>query len=91
MKQEWHKYLLSCFLLTLPVLAWNILLAPELPAPFQPASFGKDIPLFLIYGENISRSLVFLCMLLMPLQISTSVQKAGIVIYISGILVYFAS
>ncbi len=85
------KYLLSCFLLTIPVLLWNIVFANKLPKDFQPEVFSKDIPAFVKYGENISRIAVFMITVFMPLSISEKIQKQGILIYITGILLYFGS
>lgn len=85
------KYSLNCFLLTLPILAWNIFLANKLPEEFQPGIFWKDIPAFLKYGENILRIAVFILALLMPLSISTATQKRGLFLYSAGTIVYFAS
>lgn len=85
------KYSLNCFLLTLPIMVWNIVLTRKLPQDFQPAIFWKDIPAFLTYGENISRTMVFILTLLMPLRISTLTQKRGLFLYVGGTLLYFAS
>lgn len=85
------KYLLNCFLLTLPIMAWNMLLTNRLPEAFQPDIFWKDIPAFLTWGENISRALVFMFTLLMPLRIVTHVQKSGLILYVAGTIIYFAS
>ena len=85
------KYLLNCFLLTLPIMAWNMLLTNRLPEAFQPDIFWKDIPAFLTWGENISRALVFMFTLLMPLRMVTPRQKGGLFLYIAGTLIYFAS
>ena len=85
------KYLLNCFLLTLPIMIWNIILTDQLPKEFQSDIFWKHIPVFLTYGENISRALVFMLTLLMPLSISTITQKKGLYLYVGGIILYFAS
>lgn len=85
------KYLFNCFLLTLPIMIWNIVLTEELPPDFQPEIFWKDIPEFLTYGENISRTVVFMLSLLMPLSILTITQKKGLFMYIGGAILYFAS
>jgi len=85
------QYLLNCFILTVPILLWNILLANKLPKDFQPEIFWKDIPTYLTYGENISRTLVFILTLMMPLCISTLTQKRGLLLYIAGTVLYFAS
>lgn len=85
------KYLLNCFLLVLPILIWNILFTNRLPKDFQSEIFKKDIPVFLTYGENISRTLVFMLTLLMPLNILTTTQKKGLLLYICGTILYFIS
>ena len=85
------KYLFNCFLLTLPILIWNIVLTKKLPKDFQPDIFWKDIPAFLTYGENISRIAVFMLSLLIPLSVSTIIQKRGLFLYIIGTILYFAS
>jgi hypothetical protein len=85
------KYSLSCFLLTIPIHVWNILLPNKLPKEFQAEIFKKDIPVFLTYGENISRLIVLMLPLLMPLSILAITQKKGLFIYIGGTILYFAS
>ena len=85
------KYLFNCFLLTLPILLWNIILTNKLPKEFQADIFWKDIPAFLTYGENISRIAVFILTLLMPLSVFTSTEKRGLFLYIVGTILYFAS
>ena len=85
------KYSLNCFLLTFPILVWNIVLTNKLPKDFQPEIFWKDIPAYLTYGENISRTVVFILTLLMPISISTIIQKKGLFLYLGGTIVYFAS
>jgi len=85
------KYSLNCFLLTLPIMIWNMLLTNKLPKAFHPEIFWDDIPSFLTYGENISRIIVFTLTFLMPLSILTSTQKKGLFLYIGGTILYFAS
>lgn len=85
------KYLFNCFLLTIPILVWNAILTNKLPKAFQPETFWNNIPTFLIYGENISRTFVFIVLFFMPLSIATQKQKKGVVLYVTGTLLYFAS
>jgi len=85
------KYSLNCFLLTIPIMLWNVFFKKKLPKAFQPEIFWDDIPSFLTYGENISRIIVFILTFLMPLSILTSTQKKGLFFYISGSILYFAS
>lgn len=72
-------------------MVWNVALTKDLPQGFQPETFWKDIPVFLKYAENISRTVVFMLTLLMPFRIETNTQKKGLFIYIGGIIIYFAS
>lgn len=83
-------YINNGFLLTLPVLIWDIAVAPMLPMPFQPAFF-TDVPPVLLYTENILRAVVLLLALLMPFSFTTRRQMAGVVLYIAGLLVYMGS
>lgn len=85
------KYLFNCFLLTLPILVWNIVLTNKLPKDFQPDIFWKEISAFLTYGENISRIAVFMLTLLIPLSVSTITQKRGLFLYVVGTILYFSS
>ena len=85
------KYLLNCFLLMLPIIIWNVALTNRLPQEFQPEKFWNEIPAWLKYAENISRILLFILTILMPLSISTSTQKRGLILYIGGTTIYFAS
>lgn len=72
-------------------MVWDSLLTDKLPKDFQSAIFWKDIPAFLTYGENISRAMVFMLTLLMPLSISTITQKKGLFFYVGGTMLYFVS
>ncbi len=84
-------YFFNCFLLTIPVLLWDYVFTKRLPKAFQPETFWKDIPSFIIYGENISRILMFVFICLMPLKIRTSKQKNGLLLYVAGVFLYFAA
>jgi hypothetical protein len=70
---------------------WNIVFMDKLPHEYQPEIFWKDIPVWLKYAENISRTLIFILALLMPLSISTLTQKRGVILYLGGTLLYFVS
>lgn len=85
------NYLLNCFLLMVPLLVWNLVLTPELPAPFRPEIFQYGIPPLVLWGENISRLAVFLLTALMPLSLASRTQRAGLVLYILGVAVYVTS
>ncbi len=87
---EVGKYLQNCFLLTLPVMVWNVLLTDHLPEPFQPHVWD-DIPAVLGSAEQASRVIMLLFTVIMPLRIHSSVQKMGVFVYLTGVVVYFAS
>jgi hypothetical protein len=89
--ERFKKYFFNCFLLTIPILLWDYIFTDKLPKAFQPEIFWKDIPFFLTYIENISRIIMFILIPLMPLKISTAIQKKGFVLYVVGSLLYFAS
>jgi hypothetical protein len=85
------NYFINCFLLTVPILVWDIAFENKLPKAFQPEIFWNNIYSWVTYGENISRTLVFAIILLMPLNISTPRQKKGLILYSLGTCLYFAS
>ena len=75
-----------------PVLAFNLLFAHDLPRAFQPDVFWRDIPLGISVPENVLRGLVFVLPLLMPLsRPGASARTSGIVMYSIGLGLYFAS
>ena len=85
------SYILNCFLLLIPILVWNAILAPKLPVAYQAEIFDKDIPSVVTLGENIFRTFVMFLPLLMPLSMASRSQKLGLYIFIFGMLVYFLS
>jgi len=86
-----YKYFFNCFVLTIPILIWNIVLTDKLPKTTKPEIVLQNISPFIIYGENISRAVVFAMMVFMPIQISKTIQKQGLLIFVFGTLLYFAS
>ncbi|MBK9590848.1 MAG: hypothetical protein IPO32_04825 [Crocinitomicaceae bacterium] len=66
-------------------------MSAKLPLAYQPEFFWKDIPFVLALGENGSRIVLFLLTCLMPLQISSPEQKKGMLLYLSGTIIYFMS
>lgn len=86
-----HKvkyYLLSCFILLVPVLVWNFLFIAYLPEAYYIVYSAKGIPLFIKWAENLSLLSIFILALLMPLKIKTRKQKAGLAVYIIGLGIY---
>jgi hypothetical protein len=86
-----QKYVFTCFLLTIPILLWDYLFTDRLPKAPQPEHFWKDIPSFITHIENISRLIMFVFISFMPIKIVTATQKKGLVLYVIGTLLYFAS
>jgi hypothetical protein len=86
-----RPYWANCFLLTIPVLIWDLLLTDKLPEAYQPEVFWHDIPSWITYGESISRTIVFVLTLLMPIRMASSLPKRSLFLYLAGLLIYFAS
>lgn len=81
----------SCGLLLIPALCWNLAFADQLPAAFSKADFWNDIPPALAAVENGTRAAVFTLPFFMPLDIESPIQRRGLVLFVVGTLVYFAS
>jgi hypothetical protein len=84
-----QKYLLTCLLLIIPAMAFNVVFTKRLPPAYQVDVFWKDIPGWLGTGENLFRTMVFILPVLMPLNIKTPGQRAGLGLFLFGTLVYF--
>jgi len=79
----------NCFLLMIPLLVWNLVLSPRITN--LRVTSDANSPGWLLAAENVTRILVFALPLLLPLQVKDAWGKAGLIIYIFGTLVYFAS
>ena len=80
---------LNCFWLLVPILIWNIALAPKITV--EEVVSDAHSPAWLLMAENIARILVFALPLLMPLQVKDDLSKTGLIFYLAGTLIYFAS
>jgi hypothetical protein len=80
---------LNCLWLLIPLLVWNIILAPKIT--MEQVISDSHSPVWLLMAENIIRVIVFAFPLLLPLQIKNGMSKTGLVIYLAGTLIYFAS
>lgn len=85
------KFLSNGYIPIIPILAWNALFVSSLPPAFDPKSFNNGIPSAIMVGENLFRAAVFLLPLFFKLNISTSIGKAGLIVYIGGTSLYFLS
>jgi hypothetical protein len=93
----------NCFWLILPLLLWNLLLGSHITDTRITSDAAS--PKWLLAAENISRILVFVFPALLSLPSRTNwqfvlpgnanwqfaLQRTGVVIYIIGTLIYFAS
>ena len=83
--------MMNCFIPLIPILAWNIVFASKLPSAYKPQSFDKDIPTFTVVGENIFRTIIFILPLFFKIGIENSMQRVGGIIFLVGVVLYFAS
>jgi hypothetical protein len=86
-----QPYVWNCFWLIVPVLLLNVSLARKLPPTYQPEIFSRGIPAWISAGEHTLRIAVFLLPLLMPLEFNGQRQRAGLLLYLAGLLLYAAS
>ena len=85
MKIRWS----NCFWLVIPLLAWNIALAPNLT--LEEVISDAHSPAWLLAAENLTRIVVFAFPLLLAFQVKDRLGKTGLAIYLAGLLIYFAS
>jgi hypothetical protein len=87
MKLEFR--LLNGFLLIIPLLAWNLILGSRVTQ--EAITSDAHSPKWLLIAENLARILIFAIPLLLSLQMKNVWNKAGLMVYILGTLVYFTS
>ena len=85
------RYVLSCGVLTVPILVWNLALTRFLPPALASHEFSRDIPPLVTYGENALRIAVTVVPFLMPLEVATVGQRRGVLLFVVGTIVYFLS
>jgi len=71
------------------LLAWNLILGPKITD--TRITSDEHSRKWLLMAENILRIFVFTLPLLIPLHLDEPLRKLGLIVYISGTLVYFAS
>ena len=85
LKLQW----LNCLWLLIPVLAWNAAFASRLAHPaFE---FDEAVPRWVLVLENVLRIAVMALPIVMPLRWDSPNNQIGIVVYLVGLVVYFAS
>ena len=82
------RYVLSCGVLTVPILVWNVVCTRFLPPALSSSEFSRDIPTLVTYGENTLRIVVMVLPFLMPLEVATGGQRRGLLLFAVGTLVY---
>jgi hypothetical protein len=87
MKFELHW--LNCLWLLVPLLAWNLVLAPKIA--LEKVVSDTHSPAWLLTAENIIRIAVFAFPVFLFLQVRDGFGKTGLTIYLAGTLVYFVS
>jgi len=85
------KFITNGYIPLIPILAWNFIFISKLPLAYQPQSFNHDIPVFILFGENLFRSIIFILPLFFKLSIGESIQRKGLAIFITGVALYFFS
>ena len=88
---RFSHYALSCGLLLIPAIAWNLAFTSKLMPASAMTEFWRDIPGALVFVENLLRALVFGLPFAMPLQIATKTEWRALLVFGLGTLVYFAS
>jgi hypothetical protein len=86
-----RHYALSCGVLLIPASVWNIALPGYLPPSFAAAEFWRDIPAPLAWTENSLRIAVFVLPFLMPLDVAAPGRIRGLLVFVVGTSLYFAS
>lgn len=81
-------YLVNCFLLLIPIFAWNIIFSQYLPESYTNKDIWYNVPKTLLWFENISMITLLVLTISMPLRIKTLNQRIGLLIYLVGLLVY---
>lgn len=85
---DWTRYLVSCGLLTVPILLWNAVFTRYLPLPLASSDFNRDVPTGMLVTENVLRIAVMVLPFFMPLDITSAVQRRGLWLFVVGVLFY---
>ena len=80
---------LNCLWLMVPLLVWNIILAPRIT--LEQINSDAHSPAWLLAAENITRIIVFALPLILPLRFQDKIGKTGLAVYVVGTLIYFAT
>lgn len=81
----------NTFWLLLPILGCNIIFRQYLPPAYRSDFYWKDIPGWISLPENLLRIAVMILPLILRFSVSTGSQQIGLVLYLGGSALYFAS
>lgn len=90
-KPNFSRYALSCGLLLVPVIAWNLAFTSKLMPPSVMSEFWRDVPAPLVLIENLLRALVIVVPFAMPLRIATKYDRRALIVFSFGTFGYFSS
>ncbi len=80
---------LNCLWLLLPLLIWNVAVTTRIT--IKEVISDSYSPGWLLMAENLTRILVFAFPILVPLQVTDHRSRIGLVLYLGGTLIYFAT
>lgn len=80
---------INCLWLLIPLLLWNIVLAPKIT--LEKVVSDMHSPAWLLAAENFTRIIVFVFPIFLPVRLQDGLSKTGLTIYLAGTFVYFAS
>jgi len=86
-----RKIMTNGYILIIPIIIWNICFLSYLPSSYAPSNFNSDIPLWIIVGENLFRTVLFGFPLFFQVNIKISFENKGLIIYLLGVMIYFSS
>ncbi|PJZ81228.1 hypothetical protein CH359_09115 [Leptospira meyeri] len=81
----------NSYILLLPILFWNFHFYDKLPFLYQPTEFNRDIPIYILIGENIFRSIIFILPLVLKLNWKSNRALVGFILYCVGSVLYYFS
>ena len=81
--------LLNCFWLLIPIFVWIAIFTSRLPQ--EGFKSGAGVPKPLLVAEQVLRIAVFLWPLFLPLRWGDPSSQAGLILFLQGMLIYFAS
>ena len=90
-KLSWTTLARNGFLFMVPVMIWDSLLTASLPSMYGNSAEWQAANPGLALAENLSRWLVVLLPILMPIRLRTRRQRIGLGVWVAGTAAYFAA